>query len=87
MFRGESIMGLPVDRRGAIIGSVFQNPRSQFFNVLVKDELRFGCENLNLPAEVIKRRICALVKEFQLEPYLEKNLFHLSGGENKEWLV
>ena len=82
-FRGESILGLPVDRRGVLTGSVFQNPRSQFFNVLVKDELRFGCENLNLPVEVIEKRISTLIKEFQLEPYLERNLFHLSGGEKQ----
>jgi energy-coupling factor transporter ATP-binding protein EcfA2 len=83
LFHGESILGLPVDRRGVLTGSVFQNPRSQFFNVLVKDELRFGCENLNLPVEVIEKRISTLVKEFQLEPYLERNLFHLSGGEKQ----
>ncbi len=83
LFRGESIIGIPVDRRGTLIGSVFQNPRSQFFNVLVKDELRFGCENLNLPVEVIEKRMSTLIKEFQLEPYLEKNLFHLSGGEKQ----
>jgi len=83
LFRGESIIGIPVDRRGTLIGSVFQNPRSQFFNVLVKDELRFGCENLNLPVEIIEKRMSTLIKEFQIEPYLEKNLFHLSGGEKQ----
>ena len=84
LFRGESIIGIPVDRRGTLIGSVFQNPRSQFFNVLVKDELRFGCENLNLPVDVIEKRVSMLVKEFQMESYLERNLFHLSGGEKQK---
>jgi energy-coupling factor transporter ATP-binding protein EcfA2 len=83
LFCGDSIISMPVDRRGTLTGSVFQNPRSQFFNVVVKDELRFGCENFNLPAEEIERRVAALVKEFHLEPYLERSLFHLSGGEKQ----
>lgn len=84
LYRGQSIMALPVDQRGTLIGSVFQNPRSQFFNLLVRDELRFGCENLNLPVNVIEKRIFTLVKEFQMEAYLERNLFHLSGGEKQK---
>lgn len=83
LFCGDSIISMPVDWRGTLTGSVFQNPRSQFFNVVVKDELRFGCENFNLPAEEIERRVSALVKEFHLEPYLERSLFHLSGGEKQ----
>ncbi len=83
LFAGQSILSLPLDRRGRLTGSVFQNPRSQFFNVLVKDELRFGCENLNLPVGTIEKRIASLVEAFQLEPYLDKNLFHLSGGEKQ----
>ena len=34
-----------------VIGSVFQNPRSQFFNVDTTSELAFGCENQGLPKE------------------------------------
>ena len=30
------------------VGSVFQNPRSQFFNVDTTSEITFGCENLGL---------------------------------------
>ncbi len=84
LYCGESILDLPVDRRGGITGSVFQNPRSQFFNILVKDELRFGCENFNLPPQLIEERVSKLVKEFNVEPYLERNLFHLSGGEKQK---
>ena len=31
------------------VGSVFQNPRSQFFCLDTTSELAFGCENLGLP--------------------------------------
>ena len=31
------------------VGSVFQNPRSQFFCLDTSNELAFGCENLGMP--------------------------------------
>ena len=31
------------------VGSVFQNPRSQFFCMDTTSEIAFGCENLGLP--------------------------------------
>lgn len=82
-FEGRKIGEVPPEERGRLIGSIFQNPRSQFFNVMVKDELRFGCENLNLPQSEIQSRLDALIKEFQVENLLSKNLFHLSGGEKQ----
>ena len=36
---------------------MFQNPRSQFFNVDTTSELAFGCENLALPEKEILERI------------------------------
>lgn len=40
-----------------IVGSVFQNPRSQFFNVDTTSEITFGCENLGMPKQEIKDRL------------------------------
>lgn len=34
-----------------IIGTVFQNPRTQFYNVDTTGELAFGCENRGLPEQ------------------------------------
>ena len=31
------------------VGSVFQNPRTQFFNVDVDSEIAFGIENIAVP--------------------------------------
>ena len=33
------------------VGTVFQNPRSQFFNVDTTSELAFGCQNFGLAPE------------------------------------
>ena len=40
-----------------LVGTVFQNPRSQFYNVDTTGELAFGCENRGLPEEQIYQRI------------------------------
>ena len=37
-----------------IVGSVFQNPRSQFFCVDTTSEIAFGCENMGLPEQEIR---------------------------------
>lgn len=64
-------------------GSVFQNPRSQFFNVDTNSELSFSCENLGYPQEEIKTRVQHTVNDFNIESLLDKSLFHLSGGEKQ----
>lgn len=66
------------------VGSVFQNPRSQFFCVDATSELAFGCENLGLPEEEIRKRIRATAQDIGISHLLEKNLFVLSGGEKQK---
>ena len=66
------------------VGSVFQNPRSQFFNIDTDSELAFGCENLGMPREEILRRVDSVVKEFGLEHLMGRNIFHMSGGEKQK---
>lgn len=66
------------------VGSVFQNPRSQFFNVDTDSEIAFGCENLGVEPEEIRRRIDKTVGDFHLESLLGRNIFHLSGGEKQK---
>ena len=42
-----------IEDKAGIIGTVFQNPRSQFFNVDTTSELAFGLENLAFPEQEI----------------------------------
>jgi len=66
------------------MGSVFQNPRSQFFNVDTTSELAFECENLGLPIDEINKRIDRTVKNLHIENLMDKSLFDLSGGEKQK---
>ena len=66
------------------VGSVFQNPRSQFFNIDTDSEIAFGCENLGMVPEEIRERVNRVVKEFHIEHLAGRNIFHLSGGEKQK---
>lgn len=66
------------------VGSVFQNPRSQFFNIDTTGEIAFGCENMGIPKDEIFRRIGQVVGELKIQNLLDRNLFALSGGEKQK---
>lgn len=66
-----------------IVGTVFQNPRSQFFAVDTEEEIAFGPENLGLTPKEIRVRTQEVSKQMHLEHLLDKSLFALSGGEKQ----
>jgi energy-coupling factor transport system ATP-binding protein len=66
-----------------LIGSVFQNPRSQFFCVDTKSEVAFGCENMGLSKASIIERVNCAAKEMNIFSLMERSLFNLSGGEKQ----
>lgn len=66
------------------IGSVFQNPRSQFFCVEAMDEMAFGCENLLFEEEETFKRIKNSCDDLDINHLMKKNLFRLSGGEKQK---
>lgn len=67
-----------------IVGSVFQNPRSQFFCVDTTSEMAFGCENIGLPEDEILRRINKVSHEMNIDYLMNRNIFKLSGGEKQK---
>ena len=81
---GEKVSEQPLYDTAAVVGSVFQNPRSQFFNVDTTSEITFGCENLGQPEKDIRERFAKTVRDFQLEKLMDRNIFHLSGGEKQK---
>jgi energy-coupling factor transport system ATP-binding protein len=67
-----------------LTGSVFQNPRSQFFNVDTTGEIAFGPENLGLPVEEILERVETVSREMNVEHLLGRSIFKLSGGQKQK---
>jgi energy-coupling factor transport system ATP-binding protein len=66
---------------------VFQNPRSQFFNLDTTGEIAFGCENLGLPTSEIREHVQAAARELGIGHLLDRNIFALSGGEKQKIAV
>ncbi len=66
------------------VSTVFQNPRSQFFNVDTTSELAFALENQGRPEQEIIDKVNATVKEMSLEPLMNRSLFNLSGGQKQK---
>lgn len=80
----QDVLAQPITKTAQSVGSVFQNPRSQFFNVDSTSEIVFGCENMGWSFEMIDARLQEVVGVFSLTPLLDRNLFHLSGGEKQK---
>ena len=65
------------------VGSVFQNPRSQFFCMDTTSEIAFGCENLGLPEKEIRERMNVVADQLEMDLLLNRDIFQLSGGEKQ----
>lgn len=66
------------------VGSVFQNPKSQFFCVDTTSEVAFGCENMELPEPLILQRMQETTDRFNITPLMNRDIFRLSGGEKQK---
>lgn len=80
---GKSIPDTPIYETAKRVGSVFQNPRSQFFNVNTTDEIAFAAENQCTEPDSIKSRIANTAAHMQIEKLLNRSIFELSGGEKQ----
>ena len=69
---------------GSKVGTVFQNPRSQFFCVDVMSELAFGAENQKMKKEEILERIRRTSELLDMQKLLDRTMFQLSGGEKQK---
>lgn len=80
---GKNLFDLPMYEISKRVGSVFQNPRTQFYTVNTTSEIAFGCENLGMEPQEIAERVKQTAKDLQIEYLLNRNIFNLSGGEKQ----
>lgn len=67
-----------------VVGSVFQNPKTQHFTVDTTSELAFPLENTGADPEFIREQIKNKAESFQISYLLDRNIFELSGGEKQQ---
>lgn len=65
------------------IGTVFQNPKSQFFNLDPEDEILFGLESRGISHEDMEAVLHKVSEDLQLSGLLNHGIFELSGGEKQ----
>nr|WP_288830263.1 energy-coupling factor ABC transporter ATP-binding protein [uncultured Clostridium sp.] len=66
------------------IGSVFQNPKTQFFNTDTDGEIAFGMENHGVPRQEIVKRVKKTADDLKITNLLNRSIFSLSGGEKQK---
>jgi len=73
----------PVTQLAQLTGSVFQDPRTQFFTGDTTSELAFGPENLGWDPALIETRVDIVSSALGLTPLLDRSILALSGGEQQ----
>jgi energy-coupling factor transport system ATP-binding protein len=81
---GVDVVKAEMYETACVVGSVFQNPRSQFFCVDTTSEIAFACENMGLPEGTIKARIREAAHDMEIEDMLGRSIFNLSDGEKQK---
>ena len=80
---GQEISSRPMYQIAAKVGSVFQNPRTQFFNVDTDSEIAFGIENEARPPQELIERVEQTADDLRIQKLRNRNIFELSGGEKQ----
>lgn len=79
----EDIANLPIYEVSKKAATVFQNPKSQFFNLDTTSEILFFLENTGTPVETMRERLGEIASFLHIEHLLDRNIFNLSGGEKQ----
>lgn len=66
------------------VGILFQNVDIQLFNSSVYEEVAFGPKQMELPNEVIKKRVNDCLSLLGIESLKDRVPYHLSGGEKRK---
>ncbi|AEK74014.1 ABC-type cobalt transport system, ATPase component [Thermococcus sp. 4557] len=69
------------------VGYVFQNPEHMFFEENVFREVAFGPRNLGLSEEEIEEMVRWALRAVNLEGYLERTPYSMSGGEKQRLAI
>ena len=80
---GQDALKMPVHQLGTMVGSVFQDPRSQFFTTNTTDEIVLGMENIPMEQSVMQQRVEAVCSQMNLQRLLDRRIFPISSGEKQ----
>lgn len=80
---GKDTRTLKIYEIAAQAGSIFQNPKTQFFNLDSDSELIFGLENMGAGPDKIRERVAITQEALGIAHLQNRNVFKMSGGEKQ----
>lgn len=84
---GKSISEYPLYEIGKSVGSIFQDPKSQFFASVTEDEIAFGCENYGISYEEMELRVSSAIEQINGNSLRGKGIYPMSSGEKQKIAV
>lgn len=84
---GKSISEYPLYEIGESVGSIFQDPKSQFFASITEDEIAFGCENYGVSHEEMELRVSDAIGQINGNALRGKEIYPMSSGEKQKIAV
>ena len=73
----------PMYKIAESVGSVFQNPKTQFFNTDSSAEIAFGLENIGAGWDSMHKRVAKTISDLGIETLADRSIFSMSGGEKQ----
>ena len=83
LLQGRSTFDLSLPEFAVHVGLVLQDPDTQLFNLLVRDELVWGLENRGVSREEQLQRLRETLQFFRIEDLEDRITYDLSGGEKQ----
>lgn len=80
---GSDYSDIKIHELNKIVGSVFQNPRSQFFTENTTAELVFPMENYGYTKAEMDERLKELIEAFGIGELMDHDIYSLSSGERQ----
>ena len=80
---GLDIAKSPMYKIAESVGSVFQNPKTQFFNTDSSAEIAFGLENIGTDRDSMHKRVAKTISDLDIETLANRSIFSMSGGEKQ----
>lgn len=81
---GASCDDIPAWKRAEYVGSVFQDPASQFFSSQLAGEIAFTCENLGYDRDVVVELTDGAIRTFDLDELRAVSNDRLSSGQKQK---
>ncbi len=87
LLNGQAAGDLIPWQRSQLVGSVFQDPSSQFFSSQLAGEVAFGCENLGFENEAVVRDTDEAIALLGLDCLRDRRIDLLSSGQKQKIAV